>query len=93
MTNAKPTKAEVLGRNRKTVWLRVPHLRAHRILSVPRAVLKRGMASATLVEADIENVRHTPEQGWVADVEILRVIESAGDLHPEVPGEEGDPGE
>jgi hypothetical protein len=65
-----------MGYTRQWTYLRVPRpdKRAYRILTVPRSVLKRGMSSATLVEADVDNIRHTPELGWTADVEITSVI-------------------
>ena len=70
-------KAEVLDYNKRWAWLRIPKTtaRSHYILTVPRDVLKRGMASATLVEANISDIRHDEELGWTAEVEITDVLE------------------
>ena len=65
---------EVVGQSRRFAWFRVPlHVMGMRvILTMPRKTLPRGMASATLVEVELdpESVHHTGH-GWVADMEVL----------------------
>ena len=65
---------EVVGRTRKYVWFRLPQNVTGMgvILTMPRRTLPRGLASATLVTAEVDpdSVYHTGH-GWVANMEIL----------------------
>lgn len=65
---------EIVGRNRRYVWFRLPQnvMGMGVILTMPRKTLSRGLASATLVEAEVDpdSVYHTGH-GWVADMEVL----------------------
>ncbi len=76
--------AEVLGKNRQSVWFRLPwkHEKVHIILTMPRETLPRGMASATLVEVewDPTSVESDSEDtaefsGYRAQLEVIRAIE------------------
>ena len=84
---------EVLNRNpsKGRLWLRVPYKRAHRILLLDDDLLPYGMKSATMVEADVRNIRPKqgiadwkggtaiPESGFTADVEILNDVSESGE--------------
>lgn len=65
---------EVLGRNRRYVWFRLPQhvIEKQVILTMPRRTLPRGMASVTLVSAEVDpdSVFHDGH-GWVADMKVL----------------------
>ena len=73
---------EVLGTNKSFVWFRVQvnGFGVHKILTMPRAILPRGMAKAEIVEVDIDldSIRHrepvTVFGGYTADLEVLRVV-------------------
>jgi len=66
--------AELVGYNKKFMWLRVPWQFAHRILTLPRARLPRGFATANEVNVEIDYDTMRTEAGYyVADVELLSV--------------------
>lgn len=70
------SEGEILGKNRRHVWIKIPGLNPNIILTMPRKVLPRGMAQARLVEISYDgwsldfNGHH-----FVASLEIKRVIE------------------
>lgn len=65
---------EVMGYNKTFVWIRVPYLFAHRVLTLPRATLKRGFATAKEVNMLIDyDTLRIDGRYYVADVEILSV--------------------
>ena len=68
--------AEVCGTNRTHVWLRIPELWPHRILTLPRSALPRGMATATKVSVsiDISSFRYNGLH-YVADLKVIDAIE------------------
>lgn len=82
--------AEVIGLNKRFVWVRVPIANAHKILTLPRAKLKRGFRKARFiqVEWDPRTLRRT--QYYTADMEFLSVISERGENEaldsPEGPG-------
>lgn len=76
-------KAEVLGTSKTHVWFRIQvSSGVHKILTLPRAILPRGMTNAEIVEVDInlDSIRSRtgdPEQlygGYTADLEVLKVV-------------------
>ena len=75
--------AEVMGTNKKHLFLRIPTGGAARkILTLPRAILPRGMGQAHIVEIEIEPGSVRPRDdgpyqifgGYTADVKVLRVV-------------------
>lgn len=66
--------AEILGYNKKHVWIRIPYANAHKILTLPRNTLKRGQSTAHMVELDYDVTSLKRTTYYTADVEILRVI-------------------
>lgn len=69
--------AEIMGYNSRWVWLRVPYHAAHRILTLPRAKLKRGFATAKEVLVDIDYRTLRFEHGYFAEVEITQIVSTA----------------
>jgi hypothetical protein len=78
--------AEVLGTDRRWVWLKLPDVFPHRILTMPRAVLPRGMATALKVAVlvDPDSFRYNGSH-YQADLKVIDVLERRPS-----PGEEGD---
>jgi len=70
-----PTTAELLGYNKRWMWLRIPYRNAHRVLTLPRATLLRGYATANEinVKVDLRTLR-TTGHGYTAKVELLDVL-------------------
>lgn len=79
MTTGRPMpnpEALVYGTTREHVWMKIPSLWPHRILTMPRAVLPRGMADATTVEVvvDPSSFRYNGSH-YVADLKVINAIE------------------
>ena len=66
--------AELMGYDKQWVWLRVPYLRHFRILTLPRATLLRGYATAELINIKIDyDSFELKGPHYVADVELVSV--------------------
>ena len=80
------TEAEIVGYNKKFVWIRVPFANAtHRILTLPRATLKRGFAKAKLVEIEWSPASLKRTTYYTADVELISIVSTRSktdDLDP-----------
>lgn len=78
------TEAQVVGRNKTWVWLRIPWKRAHKIIQLPPDWLPHGSTTAkrVKVEYDPRSVRpYTEEEifgGYTAEVKLLDVLERHG---------------
>lgn len=93
-----------LGHDKQWAWFRLPAVapeegepvRAHRVLTLPREVLRYGFAQAELVLADVDygTLRHDGTH-WIAEMELLDVITKRTDPDPadvETPAGAGAPG-
>ena len=68
--------AVIYGTNRDFVWMKLFELWPHRILTMPRGVLPRGMATASRVsvQVDIGSFRYNGVH-YVADLKVIDVLE------------------
>lgn len=67
--------AELLGTSRKHAWFRFYDIFPHKILTMPRVVLPRGMATAWIVEVEVDedSFRYNGVH-YVADMKVIDVI-------------------
>jgi len=88
--------ANILDYNKAHVWVRVPLWKPHTIFTMPRSWLKRGFATASVVEVEYDPASAFFDgMHFTADMEIISVIErkletpggSAGSLDSEGSGE------
>lgn len=93
MVSSMTVVCEVVGRSpaKSRLWLRVPYKNGYRILLLDDDLLPHGMKSATLVEADVKNIRPRtgvagwagytpiPDSGYTAEVEILNDVSDSGE--------------
>lgn len=67
--------AYIEGYDNSFVWVRIPEAFPNKILTLPRATLKRGMATARRVLARVNPDSFTfGDSGYTAEVEFLNVI-------------------
>lgn len=68
--------AWIEGYTKQFVWIRVPSLWPNKILTLDRAILKHGLATAktVLARVDPDSFGYGVESGYTADVELLSVI-------------------
>ena len=92
--------AEILGYTKSFVWLRIPLFRKNRIYTLPREVLKHGMATAAMVEVEYDpKSEEFDGDHFVIDLEMIRIVRrkeadlaesgAAGSMGPEGTGQEG----
>jgi len=75
MAKSKNYPVWIEGYNKTFVWIRIPEAFPNKILTMPRATLKRGMAGAKTVLARVNpDSLHFGESGYTAEVEFLNVI-------------------
>jgi hypothetical protein len=70
---------EVIGFNKRFVWVRVPFANAHKILTLPRAKLRRGFRTARFVQAEWDPRTLKRTTYYTADMEFLSVISKRGE--------------
>ena len=68
--------AYIYGTSKRHVWMKLPTLWPHKILTMPRAVLPRGMATAlrVSVRVDIGSLRYNGTH-YQADMKVIDVLE------------------